>query len=276
MTTIITVANQKGGVGKTTTAANVAAGLAANGRRVLAVDLDAQVNLTHQLGAALEVSLTTDDLLDPELAVALRDVVTTSPHIPGVGAGEGPGGLDVLPGSEQLSMTELALAQTIAGQTLLRQALETARGAYDVVVVDTPPNLGMLTINGLVAADVVLAPVSAEDVGAAQGFARLRASTAKTAPLRPIPPAPVIALLTRWDERRVAASQIEATLCDVLDAPPVAHIPLSSAVHRAAIDRVPLVIAAPAGTRREAAQTIAREYGKAAVAAIAAAEAVHA
>jgi len=247
--TVITVANQKGGTGKTTTAANIAAALAAEDRRVLAVDIDAQTNLTFQLGAALDVPFTARELLDPAIDVSLAQTCTRSPH-----------GLDVVPAGEGLSELEIGLAVAVAGQTRLRQVLKQANDIYDVIVVDTPPNLGLLTINGLVAADVVLCPVSAEDVAAAQGLTRLRANNLRTAPLRDGHAAPVVVLLTRWDRRRVMASRMEATLRS-LDAPPVARIPSRADVHQAAVDRVPMTARAPDGL-------IAREYRAAAHAAL--------
>ena len=163
MARIIAIANQKGGVGKTTTAINLAGSLAEQGYRVLCVDMDPQANLTVGLGINLrnvERSIA-DVLVDP--SVSLDDVVVPT-QTPGV---------DVVPSTIDLSATENVLFSAIGREQALRDVLSSPTAArYDYVLIDCPPTLGLLTLNALVAADGVIIPVQTQYY-ALKGFTAL-------------------------------------------------------------------------------------------------------
>ena len=138
---IVTVAQEKGGVGKTATAKNLAAVAARGGERVLVIDADPQFALTRQLGIRTgELAVSLVDVLSGRVEAAdaiVRDVCS----------------LDVLPSARELRSVELALAGEVGRETFLRAALEPIRERYELIVIDTPPNLGLLTVNALLVAD---------------------------------------------------------------------------------------------------------------------------
>ncbi|MBI3146646.1 MAG: ParA family protein [Pseudogulbenkiania sp.] len=148
---VIAVANQKGGVGKTTTVVNLAAGLAEMGRRVLIVDLDPQGNAT--MGSGIAKGTLTASIYQ----VLLGDVSASEARQP---AKEG--GYHVLPANRDLGGAELELVHELAREARLKNALAEVAGDYDYVFVDCPPSLNLLTLNGLVAAESVLIPMVCE------------------------------------------------------------------------------------------------------------------
>jgi chromosome partitioning protein len=149
---IIAIANQKGGVGKTTTAINLGACLAVAERRTLVIDIDPQANATSGLGVAKEQVERSiyDVLVDGQPA---EDAIVTDVHFPY---------LHVLPATRDLVGVEVELVNRKGRETILREALEPLRDRYDFILIDAPPSLGMLTLNTLAAADAVLIPIQCE------------------------------------------------------------------------------------------------------------------
>ncbi len=150
MARIIAIANQKGGVGKTTTAVNLAAALAAAPKRVLLVDLDAQGNATMGSGIdKREVAASTCDLLLGESNAT--DIRLSAPE-----------GYDLLPGNIDLTAAEIQLMEQEGREQRLKQALAPIRDQYDYILIDCPPALSLLTLNALAAADSVIVPMQCE------------------------------------------------------------------------------------------------------------------
>ena len=230
---VVVVAQQKGGVGKTTTAANVGVLLARRKGRVLLVDCDPQSALTRQLG--LDVCPDRLSLVDVLAGRAVAsDAIVGDVH-----------GVDVIPGARELAGIEMSLVGELGRELFLRDALDQVLGGYEHVVIDTPPNLGLLTINALACSEHVIAPVSAEDEASIHGVIELRQTTARLAKrLGAVTPS-LSVLLTRWQGHRVSSRRTEEVLIAEHVAP-VGRIPSRSAlVARAATCRIPLAIKEP-------------------------------
>ncbi len=151
MSHVIVIANQKGGVGKTTTTVNLAACLAELGKSVLIVDLDPQGNATSGLG--LEKS---------ELENTLYDTLINDLEMPDAAHATDVPNLSIVPSDKNLAGAEVELVNVDSREYRLREALATIRDAYDYILIDSPPSLSLLTINGLASADSVLIPLQCE------------------------------------------------------------------------------------------------------------------
>ncbi|GAC1512376.1 MAG: ParA family protein [Chloroflexota bacterium] len=192
--TIFAIVNQKGGVGKTTTVVNLGAYLGALGAQVLLVDCDAQANTTSSLG----LRPSTGGLHD----VLVHDLDSSLAIVPTAARG-----VDLLPATEALSGADLALFDLDEPEIRLRDALRHVRERYPYILLDCPPSLGPLTLNALVAADVVLVPVQC-DYLALEGLARLM-NTLGSVRAHSNPRLRIFGLLlTMYDGRTTLAQQV--------------------------------------------------------------------
>ena len=152
---VIAIANQKGGVGKTTTTSNLGIGLARQGKRVLLIDADAQGSLTASLGYR------EPDKLDITLANVMGNIINEEETDAAYGILRHEEGVDLMPGNIELSGVEVSLVNVMSRETVLRSYIEEQRSRYDYILIDCMPSLGMLTINAVAAADSILIPVQA-------------------------------------------------------------------------------------------------------------------
>lgn len=199
MGAVIALANQKGGVGKTTTSVNLGACLADLGKKVLLIDLDPQGNATSGLGIEkrqIEKSVY-DVLIDED--TMLKDVIKPSSHP----------GLDIAPTTIALSGAEVELANLMARETRLKDSFGTVWDEYDFILIDCPPSLGLLTINAFTAADSVLIPVQSEYY-ALEGLSQLQNTISLVK--RHFNPQMKVegVLLTMYDKRTNLGQQVNA------------------------------------------------------------------
>lgn len=148
---VIALANQKGGVGKTTTSVNLGACLAEQGQHVLLIDIDPQGNATS--GTGISKSTIEQDVYHVLIdETPIKDVIMKTVH----------DGLDIVPTTIQLSGAEIELTSMMARETRLKDAIDSVKDTYDYVLIDCPPSLGLLTINAFTASDSILIPVQSE------------------------------------------------------------------------------------------------------------------
>jgi chromosome partitioning protein len=202
VTKIIAIANQKGGVGKTTTSVNISASLAATKRRVLLVDLDPQGNATMGSGVnKMELELSSFDVLMGEKTIA--EVIMKT----------GDGDYDLLPANGDLTGAEVGLLDELAREIRLRNAIDEIKENYDFIFIDCPPSLNMLTVNALVAATSVIIPMQCEYY-ALEGLSALLGSIEKIRKYLN-PNLKIEGLLrTMYDPRNNLAIQVSAQLLE--------------------------------------------------------------
>ena len=204
---VIAIANQKGGVGKTTTTSNLGIGLSRQGKRVLLIDADAQGSLTASLGYR------EPDKLNITLANVMGNIINEKEMDAEYGILRHEEGVDLMPGNIELSGVEVSLVNVMSRETVLRSYIEEQRNKYDYILIDCMPSLGMITINAFACADSILIPVQAAYLPA-KGLQQLIKTIGKVR--RQINPKLTIEgiLLTMVDARTNYAKDITALLVE--------------------------------------------------------------
>ena len=202
MASVFCIANQKGGVGKTTTSVNLAAGLAAQGQRVLLIDLDPQGNAT--MGSGIDKRALTRSVYHVLIGLAsVREARVRADA----------GGYDMLPANRELAGAEVELVDLDERESRLKTALAEVEGEYDFVLLDCPPSLSMLTLNGLCAAHGVVIPMQCEYF-ALEGLADL-VNTIKRVAANLNPDLKIIGLLrVMYDPRMTLQQQVSQQLVE--------------------------------------------------------------
>ena len=203
----IAIANQKGGVGKTTTTVNLGIGLANEGKRVLLIECDAQASLTESLGYR------NPDDMDITLSTLMQKVIEEQPIAADEGILHHAEGIDVVPANIELSGMETALINIMNRERVLKDYINQVKSNYDYVLIDCTPSLGMLTVNALTAANEVIIPVQAHFLPA-KGLEQLMKTVSKVK--RHINPKLKIGgiLLTMLDSRTNFAKEISSLIRD--------------------------------------------------------------
>lgn len=203
----IAIANQKGGVGKTTTTVNLGIGLANEGKRVLLIDCDAQASLTESLGYR------NPDNMDTTLSTLMQKVIEEQPINADEGILHHAEGIDLVPANIELSGMETALINIMSRERVLKNYINQVKGNYDYVLIDCTPSLGMLTVNALTAANEVIIPVQAQYLPA-KGLEQLMKTVSKVK--RQINPKLKIGgiLMTMLDSRTNLAKEISSLIRD--------------------------------------------------------------
>ena len=156
MAKVIAIANQKGGCGKTSVAANLGIGLAMAGKKVCLIDADPQGSLTVSLGYP------DPDSIPVTLATMMMDIINEEESLSRKGILHHDEGVDLIPANMELSGIEVSLSNVMSREMILKEFLETIRDSYDYILIDCMPSLGIMTINALVSADKVIIPVLCE------------------------------------------------------------------------------------------------------------------
>lgn len=246
---IITFSNQKGGVGKTTSAINIASYVAQEGKKVLLADIDPQGNATTGLGVA-------KNLLD----FTMYDVLTGDASAKDAIIESSVKNLDVLPCTNDLVGAEIALVKVKDREFVLKTALDKVKDEYDFVFVDCPPSLGLLTLNALTACDGVIIPIQSEFY-ALEGLSQL-INTIKIVTQRTNPSIKIEGvILTMYDGRSIMSRQVSAEITRFFGAKVYENsVPRNIKVAEAPSFGNPISVHAPKSAGAQAYQNIARQF----------------